>query len=104
VIERIFGVLKRRFRILVHPPEYDLDTQSLIPPALAAIHNFIRIRDPLEIEDFPEQRDPDPGADVGELALGPSRAAERAAASAKRDEIAQAMWAQYRATLAERGL
>ncbi|KAF8517658.1 hypothetical protein JB92DRAFT_2713567, partial [Gautieria morchelliformis] len=102
VIKCIFSVPKQQFRILVHPPEYD-NTQSLIPQAFAAIHNFIHIHDPLEIEDFPDQRDLDPGTDVGELALRPPRAAERATASAKHDAIVAAMWIQYRETLAERG-
>jgi hypothetical protein len=46
VIERAFGVMKRQWRILVIPPEYDLDTQAHIPAALCAIHNFIQILDP----------------------------------------------------------
>ncbi|KAF8842573.1 hypothetical protein BDN67DRAFT_898914 [Paxillus ammoniavirescens] len=41
VIERIFGVLKRRFCILLLAPEYDLNTQVRIPSALCTIHNFI---------------------------------------------------------------
>ena len=52
VIEHIFGVLKRRFRILVHPPEYSMDIQARLPPALAALHNFIRIHNPDEIVDI----------------------------------------------------
>src|ERR1700734_2352747 len=50
VIERIFGVLKRRFRILVIPPEYSVKVQAQIPSALCAIHNFIRIHDHEEDE------------------------------------------------------
>lgn len=41
VVERIFGVLKCRFVILTHPPEYSMEIQARIPPALAAVHNFI---------------------------------------------------------------
>jgi hypothetical protein len=41
VVERIFGVLKRRFRILIVPPELDMHWQARLPAALAAIHNFI---------------------------------------------------------------
>ena len=48
-VERIFGVLKQHFQVLRDPPEYDMDTQTLIPPALAALHNFIRQYDPDEI-------------------------------------------------------
>jgi hypothetical protein len=46
VIERIFGVLKRHFRILLLAPEYNVDIQSRIPAALCALHNFIRTHDP----------------------------------------------------------
>jgi len=41
VIEQIFGVLKRCFRILVYAAEIDMDLQAHIPAALAAIHNFM---------------------------------------------------------------
>jgi hypothetical protein len=42
VIERIFGVLKQRFRILLLPPRYPLDFQARIPAALCALQNFIQ--------------------------------------------------------------
>jgi hypothetical protein len=42
VIERIFGVLKQRFRILLLPPHYPLDFQARIPVALCALQNFIQ--------------------------------------------------------------
>jgi hypothetical protein len=40
IIEQIFGVLKRRFRILLLAPEYNFNIQARIPAALCAIHNF----------------------------------------------------------------
>lgn len=46
MIERAFGVVKRQWRILTVPAEYDLDTQARIPAALCAIHNFIQDLDP----------------------------------------------------------
>ena len=45
-IERIFGVLKRRFRILLLAPEYSLEIQARIPAALSNLHNFISIHNP----------------------------------------------------------
>jgi hypothetical protein len=47
-IERIFGVVKKRFRILLTAPEYKKDKalQNHIPAALIAIHNFIHHHDP----------------------------------------------------------
>jgi DDE superfamily endonuclease len=45
VIERIFGVLKQRFRILLLPPRYPLEFQPRIPAALCALQNFIQETD-----------------------------------------------------------
>jgi hypothetical protein len=73
VVERIFGILKRRFHFLLLAPEYDMDIQSKVPPALCALHNFIRHNDPSDIEDYTNTTElshihvDDPG--IGELAL-----------------------------------
>lgn len=114
VIERAFGVLKKRFKILVIPPDFTMDIQARIPAALAAIHNFIRAHDSPEINDYSEYREhmtaepaPDAPSNIaygeGELATGLPRTAEKTAASERRDGIALAMWAQYQAELRQRG-
>ena len=96
VVERIFGVLKACFSILTSRPRYNLDVVARLPPALAALHNFIRIHDPKEITDFiNDDFDLSPGGDVGGLAGGFPNAAEKQVANARRDGIAQAMWVQY---------
>ena len=104
VIERIFGVLKRRFRILQLPPAYNMAIQARIPAALAALHNFIRQYDPEEIRIFEDQPFDFPiGArpeSAGELGSGPARSNERARASERRDRIAASMWEQYQRYLA----
>lgn len=41
IIERAFGVLKRKFASLVKAMEYDLDTQVKLVYAAIALHNFI---------------------------------------------------------------
>jgi hypothetical protein len=104
VIERIFGVLKRRFRILLLAPEYNLDIQARIPTALCAIHNFICTHDAKEgplsgpggehyhgndnCHDFdPAHGEVDP---------------REIDADVRRDEIAQAMWEQYQQICVER--
>jgi hypothetical protein len=111
VIERIFGVLKRRFRILIIPPEYDMDVQARLPAALAALHNFIRGADPSEINEFVDEFDeetPDsqPGGQpsTGELADGLPRAAEKRRADARQRAIANAMWEDYQRELRRRGM
>lgn len=93
-VERIFGVLKRRFVILTHPPEYEMSVQVRIPPALGAVHNFIRDHDGDDILDFLEEYDENPGS-YGELAEGPARRAEVIRATSKRDNIAAMMWESY---------
>ncbi len=42
VIERSFGVLKNKWRILFHLPSYPQQKQSMIICACLALHNFIR--------------------------------------------------------------
>ena len=84
IIERIFGVLKRCFCILVYPAEIDMDLQARIPAALAAIHNFIRIHDPDELTSFTEPADLERGFVSGELAAGLTRTAERRWANVRR--------------------
>ena len=101
VIERIFGVLKRRFRILYMAPEYSMDIQARIPAALAAIHNFIRIHDP-ETNPIPDE-DHNTGHVNDADHQASSLEAERQddISDVRRDEIAQAMWDDYLAYHAE---
>jgi hypothetical protein len=95
VVERIFGILKARFTILTSRPRYNLDIVARLPPALAALHNFIRIHDPGEINEYLQDPDLVEPRYEGELAGGFPDAAERLVANARRHEIAQAMWIQY---------
>ncbi len=119
-IEQIFGILKQHFRILHLPPEYSMSIQALIPPALAALHNFIRQHDPDEIQmydnndndnDNDEDNDgplelelqmgPQPES-VGELGIGPVMQEETLRANERRDKIVGAMWDQYQHYLESR--
>jgi DDE superfamily endonuclease len=101
VIERIFGVLKRRFKILVYPPELSMNLQARIPAALAAIHNFIRDIDPDDLNDFDETQDIQPGWRSGILANGFPDQGERNRTNDRRDHIANDMWAQYQQHIAQ---
>lgn len=80
-----------------------MDYQARIPAALAAIHNFIRVHDPDELEGFVDADDIEPGFFAGELAEGQTRTAEKRRANTRRDGIAAEMWEQYKAELQERG-
>jgi hypothetical protein len=110
VIERIFGVLKRRFRILLLAPEYRYDIQARIPASLSAIHNFIRLKnadegfvggDHDDSEDgtymgyrFSGEDGPNPFEFMGDES---SEEADR-----QRNGIAQEMWESYQQILEQR--
>ncbi|KAJ6525029.1 hypothetical protein DFH09DRAFT_888641, partial [Mycena vulgaris] len=107
-----FGVIKKRWHILVMPPGYNMKIQARIPAALAALHNFILEHDPDDHVD-PELWDPSPGATVdpdavaalrlqGELATERRTSEESEAGERLRDHIADEMWVQYQEILRER--
>jgi hypothetical protein len=50
VIERIFGVMKKHFRVLLLPQEYPIEVQVQLVSALVVMHNFIRVFDPRDEE------------------------------------------------------
>lgn len=98
VIERIFGVLKRKFRILHIASEYDISLQARIPLALAALHNFTREYEPDDEDDDDNDliQNPQP---VGGAADGNDDEADRNDGTDlvdhRRDQIAGEMWTQY---------
>lgn len=86
-----------------------MDIQARVPPALAAVHNFILHHDWEDIHQFDDVRDEEPGQfpaaefNFGTLGNGPANQAEKEGAAAHRDEIAQEMWDSYQQILLERG-
>lgn len=101
-IERLFGVLKRRFRILLLAPEYDIDIQRRIPAALAALHNFILTHEPYNesealsdhlgaAQSHGDPSDLDHRASSVEAEAHPSNRE----VDERRDRIAQEMWDDY---------
>ena len=95
VIERIFGVLKKRWDILNRAPQYNMEIQAKIPAALAALHNFIMDYDETDLDHYLNEfadLEPTNNGDLGDGGIG---AAERARANTKRDQIAMAMWNRY---------
>ena len=109
IIERIFGVVKHRFRVLQIPPEYNMHIQARLPLALCTIHNFIQRYDPNTSFD-PGLGEQDPADDGDQvpggpgLGDGPADAAERRRADQRRDNIAQEMWIDYQEELRRRAL
>ena len=94
VIERIFGILKKRFDVLVSTPEYGQLFQAKLVQALMVIHNFIRVHDPHDKPDLEDDEDEEDD-DFGDLQSHVSRA-ERTRAAQRRDKIALAMWDDYK--------
>jgi len=100
VIERVFGVMKRRFKIIREANGYDLKTNAKVMSALVALHNFLRHHDADDIpEPWTEDDDDDNPADNETGATG--QAATRRI-STLRDGIADAMWEEYSAVIAQR--
>ena len=103
VIERIFGVIKRRFKVLVIAQEYSPEVQSRLICGLAVLHNFIRIYDPadvledteLEMAVVADQETARAERMTARLADQAVDNEERTQAAQRRESIALAMWAEY---------
>jgi hypothetical protein len=108
VIERVFGVFKMRFPVLVNPVSYSIEFQSNLVIALAVVHNFIRIHggsgDLIEVEaedEIRRQQKVMEGDNDDQLSTTEANV-ESPTAKALRDGIANAMWEQYQETLRRR--
>jgi hypothetical protein len=97
IIERIFGVLKKRWAILTRAPQYDMDTQARIPAGLVATHNFIMDNDNTDIYYYLSQLEPNEPRHTftGEPGNGSIPRLERERAEALRDAIATRMRENY---------
>jgi len=107
VIERVFGVLKHRFRILVLAPKYNLHVQARIPAALCTIHNFIRLHD-AEEGPLPDAHGTSHASEGAHVAHSDSehqgthwQGANNNEMNHRRDRIAKEMWDQYQTVLHE---
>ena len=91
VIERAFGVIKQCFKILIIPPEYSMDVQAQVFPALMAIQNCILERDPIEIADVlpPPDDSIDLVEDHGQLVTEYPGQVEKYNANARHDQITE---------------
>ena len=102
-IERIFGVLKKRFPILKNQLEFPYNIQVRLVQVLCCLHNIIRLIDGDDIydeewerdqrfEDFESEEDDD---DLEPVRSKRVTAKQYAAAQRMRDSIAEQMWTQY---------
>jgi hypothetical protein len=109
-VERVFGVVKRRFRIFRDVSTFPPQTQARIILACCIMHNFIRRQSPEDddlllgahqdletalrgLETIMEGEDIEDNGDM-QVQFGIS-VAEGREADARRDQIAEAMWADY---------
>lgn len=109
VIERIFGVFKRRFAIFDKAPEYPFSTQVKLVYTLAGLHNFIlrhpHIPDPDDEDDSRDIYEPGDPSHVSNVSY-PTPANHTSSSTSrfmnrKRDEIAAVMWVDYQRYISE---
>jgi hypothetical protein len=99
IVERIFGVMKRRFKILTLPRAFKLSAQAQVIAALCALHNILLGFQKEEEDDVADQNTGGDQEDEGEV-VQESRGyiitlQETRRSATKRDEIATAMWIDY---------
>ncbi|GMI75413.1 hypothetical protein like AT5G41980 [Hibiscus trionum] len=93
-VERVFGILKKRFRVLDAEPFWDFQTQVDIVLACCIIHNHIMGVDPNDLINEELYEEDESNLIISTLTQREEREEAREWA-AKRDEIAQAMWTDY---------
>ena len=101
VVERVFGVAKKRFKMLQESSELPIKTQTQMVCAMAVLHNFIMLHDPDDLPEWEPSVEDEGNEAHGMKGAGVSRA-EVHRSNFRRDQIAQAMWAQYKNTLESR--
>jgi hypothetical protein len=108
-IERIFGVLKKRFKVLTDQLEYRYGNQVQLINALCCLHNIIRVIGGDDIYDKEWESEFKSGTQGTNIHMGQGvvttkaiTAAEAKMANELRDGIAEKMWAQYLRCLRQR--
>ena len=91
IIEQIFGVVKRKFKILGQVPEYSIDTQVDLVLALCGLYNFICQYEDID-DELAEIELEDEGAEAEEADI---KGTGNIYMNNKREEIAQQMWKDY---------
>ena len=98
VIERTFGVWKKKWRILSEFPRYDIAVQKRVVSATMGLHNFIRISNYFD-EDFVEEMghtntsNEDSESDISDMET--TNMADGNHMTNIRDNIADMLWANH---------
>jgi hypothetical protein len=104
IIERIFGCLKRKFRILSSTPKVELKKQVQLVYSLCMLWNFIRkhedfnpFEDQDDLDEVPSAHSNTPSAQTAKRDSTPNRTdtQETAAMKLRRHRIATKLWEQY---------
>ncbi|KAK5842868.1 hypothetical protein PVK06_005282 [Gossypium arboreum] len=95
-IECVFGILKKRFRVLDVEPFWNFQTQVDIVLACCIIHNHIMGVDPSDLLNYGLYKELESDLIIPTLTEQEEREEAREW-SAKRDKIAQTMWTDYMA-------
>ena len=98
VVERIFGVVQKRFPILKNMPAYSLPMQSDLALTCFALHNFIHQN---QNDDEFDAWNEDEAAAVEPEMYPVQDVVALPALAAFRNDIAQAMWTQYQEQIAQ---
>ena len=94
-IERIFGILKRRFKIIRTAPEYRFENQVLLVLALCGLHNYIGEHVVAGEEVLGLDAESEVEEDTGNYYDTTSETSSATAMDTKREEIAKQMWNDY---------
>ena len=94
-IERIFSILKKRFRILLLGPKYPIDIQVRIPLALAALYNFIHLHESNDAGEEDSDSEDGAGDGAGDNWNTNHDDFGYEDRGGLRDKIATEMWADY---------
>ena len=96
VIERIFGVVKRKYQILRTPSEYSIDTQTRIIISCTALHNWVRSIEGEQADIRLNKEAQVALADIQPLVVYPENATTSRRMDIFRDELAEKMWIEYK--------
>ncbi|KAI7933921.1 hypothetical protein MJO29_016635 [Puccinia striiformis f. sp. tritici] len=108
VVERIFGCLKSKFKILTTPSEHNIHSQVQLVYAITMLWNFLRHHDQYEeIPDLEEREDSDEEIDEDRSPNAPGKRfrrsrAEDAAQVSKQNRMSEKMWNQYQQHCSQR--
>jgi hypothetical protein len=97
VVERIFGVLKNKYKILRTAPEYSIDTQTRIVLACTALHNWVRSIEGKNADLYLELEAKERGEEetIQPVIVYPEGVVTSKTMDRFRDQLAEKMWVDY---------